>query len=52
VIVTFIRLILPVLVDPDRKQPVAETGHTLDEYTAEPQAETPRDTDRGDVRPG
>jgi len=52
VVVTFIRLILPVLANPDADQPAAETGHTLDEYTAERQAETPRDTDRGDVRPG
>ena len=52
VIVTFIRLILPVLVGPDREQRAAESAHTLDEYTTERQAETPRDTDRGDVRPG
>ena len=52
VIVTFIRLILPLLVDPDREQPTAETAYTLDEFTTEPQADTPSETDRGDVRPG
>ncbi|MFD1588922.1 AI-2E family transporter [Halorientalis brevis] len=54
VIVTFVRMILPVLANPDREQPPSQTGHTLDEFytvsDAEESAQT--ESERGGPEPG
>ncbi|WP_256390806.1 AI-2E family transporter [Natronoarchaeum rubrum] len=57
-IVTFVRMILPVLADPERERVPVVSEHTLDEYAEsvesvkQRQAEAPSDADRTDPGPG
>ncbi|WP_254763711.1 AI-2E family transporter [Natrinema marinum] len=54
-IVTFVRMILPVLVDPERERVDIEPEHTLDEFAESPgeQGETPpSEVDRTDIGTG
>lgn len=54
-IVTFVRLILPVLANPEREQVPVPADQTLDQFGWKPHPEpedSPTEPDHGDVRPG
>lgn len=53
-IVTFVRMILPVLANPERERVDVESEHTLDEFTErvpDQQGERPSEADRSDLGP-